>query len=60
MVAGRPRINEEETPARLPAGTLKRIDAILRDGERRAEFIREAIERELKRREGLATRKVRP
>lgn len=53
MVAGRPRINEEETPARLPAGTLKRIDAILRDGERRAEFIREAIEREIKRRERL-------
>ena len=60
MVAGRPRINEEETPARLPAGTLKRIDAILRDGERRAEFIREAIERELKRREGPTARKARP
>ena len=25
---GRHRINEEQTPARLPAGTLERIDAV--------------------------------
>jgi predicted DNA-binding protein len=48
---GRPRINEDHTPARLPAGTLDRIEAVLRKRERRADFIREAIERELKRRE---------
>jgi hypothetical protein len=48
---GRPRINEDFTPARLPAGTLDRIEAVLRKRERRADFIREAIERELKRRE---------
>jgi Meiotically Up-regulated Gene 113 (MUG113) protein len=48
---GRPQINEEQTPARFPAGTLGRIDAVLEDGESRAELIRKAVERELKRRE---------
>lgn len=48
---GRPRINEEQTPARLPAGTLERIDATLDDGEKRSDFIRVAVEKELKRRE---------
>lgn len=47
---GRPKINEEQTPARLPAGTLARVDATLAPGEKRSDFIREAIERELKRR----------
>ena len=48
---GRKRINEEQTPARFPAGTLERIDASLEDGERRADLIRKAVERELRRRE---------
>jgi metal-responsive CopG/Arc/MetJ family transcriptional regulator len=48
---GRKRINDEQTPARVPAGTLKRIDDVLREGEKRADFIRTAIEREIKRRE---------
>jgi hypothetical protein len=47
---GRPKINDEQTPARLIAGTLARIDALLAEGEKRADFIREAIEREIKRR----------
>lgn len=47
---GRKRINEEQTPARFPAGTLDRIDAALNDGEKRADLIREAVERELRRR----------
>ena len=50
---GRKRINEDHTPARLPAGTLDRIEAVLREREKRADFIRAAIERELKRREGM-------
>ena len=50
---GRKRINEEQTPARFPAGTLERIDAALADGEKRADLIREAVERELKRRERM-------
>jgi hypothetical protein len=48
---GRKRINEEQTPARFPAGTLDRIDAVLDDGEKRSDLIRNAVERELKRRE---------
>lgn len=48
---GRPRINREQTPARFPNGTLARIDAALNDGEKRADFIRKAVERELAQRE---------
>ena len=48
---GRPKINQEQTPARLAAGTLARIDALLSDKEKRSDFIREAIEREIERRE---------
>lgn len=48
---GRTRINDEQTPARFPEGTLARIDAVLAEGEKRSDFIREAVEREIKRRE---------
>lgn len=48
---GRKQINHEQTPARFPAGTLARIDAVLDEDEGRADLIREAVERELKRRE---------
>lgn len=48
---GRPKINEEQTPARFPAGTLAHIDATLAEKEKRSDFIREAVEAELKRRE---------
>ena len=47
---GRKKINDEQTPARFPAGTLARIDAALGEGEKRSDLIREAVERELKRR----------
>lgn len=50
-VMGRKRINDEQTPARFPAGTLDRIDSALEEGEKRSDLIREAVERELKRRE---------
>ena len=49
---GRRQINHEKTMARFPEGTLDRIKAVLEDGEPQSEFIREAVERELKRREG--------
>ena len=49
---GRPKINDEQTPGRFPAGTLARIDAACEEGEKRSDFIREAVERELKRRGG--------
>lgn len=48
---GRKRINDEQTPARFPAGTLERIDAVLDEGEKRSDLIRQAVEREIKRRE---------
>lgn len=48
---GRKRINEEAASARFPAGTLARIEAVLKEGEGQAEFIRVAVERELRRRE---------
>lgn len=47
---GRKKINDEQMPARFPAGTLDRIDQALEDGENRSDLIREAVERELKRR----------
>lgn len=46
---GRPPIGKF-TAVRLPAETLARIDALVEKG-RRADFIREAVERELERRE---------
>lgn len=48
---GRKRINDEQTPARFPAGTLARMDAALVPPEKRSDLIREAVKRELKRRE---------
>lgn len=48
---GRKQINHEQTPARFEKGTLARIDAVLEEKEKRSDFIREAVERELKRRE---------
>lgn len=47
---GRTKINDEQTPARFPVGTLARIDGVLADKEKRSDFIREAVEREIKRR----------
>ena len=51
---GRTQINEEQIPARLPGGTKDRIERVLQDKESIAGFIREAVERELKRREKKA------
>lgn len=47
---GRPKINGEQTPGRFPIGTLARIDASLGEKEKRSDFIREAVNRELDRR----------
>jgi hypothetical protein len=48
---GRKQINHEQTPARFPKGTLAKIDALLSAKEARSDFIREAVEREISRRE---------
>lgn len=54
---GRKQINHEQMPARFQEGTLERMDAVLGEGEKRSDLIREAVERELKRRDGLKKRK---
>ncbi|USA40215.1 hypothetical protein NCF86_03400 [Pelagerythrobacter marinus] len=50
---GRNRINDpdEKVTARFREGTLARIKAVLAPKEPQAQFIREAVERELERRE---------
>jgi hypothetical protein len=49
---GRPRLDyHERLMARLPKGTLQRIEAALQDKEKQADFARTAIAAELKRRE---------
>jgi hypothetical protein len=52
---GRPRQWAEDMQARFPAGTFKRIKAVLGDDEDRTDFVREAVERELRRRERSGT-----
>jgi metal-responsive CopG/Arc/MetJ family transcriptional regulator len=47
---GRPKLNVKPMVVRLPDGVPERIDTVA-GPNRRAEFIREAVERELKRRE---------
>ena len=41
----------EQMIARFPKGTFERVAAILRADETRTDFVQEAVERELKRRE---------
>lgn len=51
---GRRQINHETTNARFGAGTLARIDAHLEPKESRADFIRTAVEVELRKRDRRA------
>lgn len=48
---GRTKKWEEDMQARFAKGTFDRIAAVLGDEEERTDFVREAVERELKRRE---------
>lgn len=48
---GRKKMWAEDMQARFSEGTFDRIDAVLSEGEERTAFVREAVERELKRRE---------
>ena len=48
---GRPRLWAEDMQARFPEGTFDRIEAVLEESEDRTDFVRVAVERELKRRE---------
>jgi hypothetical protein len=49
---------DENMQARFPKGTFRRIKAVLKESEERTDFVREAVERELKRREGMDARKA--
>lgn len=48
---GRKKQWAEDMQARFPQGTFARISAVLIDGEDRTDFVRESVEREIKRRE---------
>lgn len=48
---GRKKEWREDMQARFPHGTFARIEAVLGEGEDRTDFVRAAVERELKRRE---------
>ena len=48
---GRKKRWAEDMQARFPEGTFERIAAVLADDEDRTDFVRDAVERELKRRE---------
>ena len=51
---GRTKKWSEDMQARFQEGTFDRIDAVRNDGEDRTDFVREAVERELKRRERIS------
>ena len=48
---GRKKLWAEDMQARFPAGTFRQIEAVLQEGEDRTDFVREAVERELRRRQ---------
>lgn len=48
---GRPPLWSENMQARFKAGTFERISNALKPGEDRTDFVREAVARELERRE---------
>jgi hypothetical protein len=55
---GRRQINFERIPGRFPLGTLAEIDQALEEGEKRADFLRKAVKRELQRRERAGVKRA--
>jgi hypothetical protein len=55
---GPPRQWQDEMVGRFEAGTFARITRLLSDGETRTDFLREAVARELARREELQRREA--
>lgn len=51
---GRKKQWAEDMQARFAEGTFARIGAVLTEGEDRTDFVRDAVERELRRREALS------
>lgn len=56
---GRKRINEAAMIVRVRAGMPEQIDGALKEGEKQADFLRAAIEEELKRRERAGLKRKR-
>jgi hypothetical protein len=54
---GRKKLWPERTAIKFPAGTFERIAAVLDECEDRMTFMREAVEREVERREAAGKRK---
>ena len=50
--AGRPRKWAQDMVARFPPGTFERIKQVIEQNEDRTDFVRAAVERELRRRYG--------
>jgi hypothetical protein len=48
---GRKKRWSEDMVARFEEGTFKRMDSLREEGEDRTDFVREAVEREIRRRE---------
>jgi hypothetical protein len=57
---GRKKRWAEDMQARFPEGTFARIAAVLEETEDRTDFVRQAVERELERREAAGKRKRAP
>jgi hypothetical protein len=57
---GRKLLWPERLGVKLPAGTLARIAAVLRDDEVRIELLRNAVLKEIERREREASHKRKP
>lgn len=55
---GRTKQWAENMQARFPAGTFEKINATLAPGEDRTDFVRAAVDREIKRRERDAAKKA--
>jgi hypothetical protein len=55
---GRPKQDLVDIPGRYPKGTRERIAAVLEKGEKQADFLRIAVESELKKREGRRKRGI--
>jgi hypothetical protein len=54
---GRKKLYSEDMQARFPEGTFEEISAVLEEGEDRTDFVREAVSRELQRRQKTSSRK---
>jgi hypothetical protein len=55
---GRKKLWSEDMQARFPEGTFVRIGAVLEGAEDRTDFVRTAVEKELRRREASSGKKT--